>query len=163
MERTSFASFKQLSLKTGLQHELNSQQAAQTGGTLADPNGEWPSRKKELQHAASQQQPASDDKLLCRSGKARALDQNGTAKAIARTGLIRSPRKYKKIILNRENENRPFQFLFKGCNCRKKDSSGSRNLLICRNLLLGPYKNIGVCINDWIESKRGGYTAVDIK
>ncbi|KAI9055679.1 hypothetical protein LZ554_000622 [Drepanopeziza brunnea f. sp. 'monogermtubi'] len=43
------------------------------------------------------------------------------------------------------------------------ESGGSGNLLICRNNPMGRYINIGVCIDDWIENKSGGYAAVTIK
>lgn len=44
-------------------------------------------------------------------------------------------------------------------------SGGSGNLLICRNHILDPYRVIGVCIDDWIETKKEGqeYQKVTIK
>ncbi len=42
-------------------------------------------------------------------------------------------------------------------------TGGSGNLLICRNNPIGQHKIIGVCIDDWIESKRQEYTAVTIR
>jgi len=50
------------------------------------------------------------------------LKQRGLAKATAMTGIIGVPRKYMKIQLNQEN--RGFQFIFKGCNCGKEVKTG---------------------------------------
>jgi hypothetical protein len=38
------------------------------------------------------------------------------------------------------------------------ETGGSGNLLICRNNLMGQYKIIGVCIDEFIENKKGGHT-----
>jgi len=46
------------------------------------------------------------------------LKQKGRAKAFAMTGISGSPRSYMKISLNKEDD-KGFQFIFKGCNCGK--------------------------------------------
>jgi hypothetical protein len=37
-------------------------------------------------------------------------------------------------------------------------TGGSGNLLICRNHPMGQYKIIGVCIDEYIENKRGSHS-----
>ncbi|KAL5344506.1 hypothetical protein ACLOAV_010487 [Pseudogymnoascus australis] len=52
-------------------------------------------------------------------------DLNGSAKAIAMTGLEGTPQKYMRIVLNENNGAKgDFNFVFKGCNCGKEVKSG---------------------------------------
>jgi hypothetical protein len=65
---------------------------------------------------------AKSDRIMttdCFSGvvKMGRLNKKGLAKASAMTSIIGTPRKYMKITLRQEN--RGFQFVFKGCNCGK--------------------------------------------
>ena len=50
------------------------------------------------------------------------LKQKGQAKATAMIGIDGTPRKYMEILLSQEN--RGFQFVFKGCNCGKDVKTG---------------------------------------
>ncbi|CZR64380.1 uncharacterized protein PAC_14278 [Phialocephala subalpina] len=109
IERISFAFFKQLSIKTG--HAWTK---------LAISSGErgecdW------IPVVANHSKPLTTDCFAAVVNLGR-LKQNGQAKALAMSGINGVPRKYMKILLNQENKG--FQFVFKGCNCGKEVKTG---------------------------------------
>ncbi|OWP07446.1 hypothetical protein B2J93_4975 [Marssonina coronariae] len=112
MEKISFAFFRQLSTKTGLAWTKLAISSAERG------QYDWipmvPNNNKLL----------TTDCFAAVVNLGR-LKQKGMVKAVAMTGLIGGPKKYMKIVLNRENDNRAFQFFFRGCNGGKKVSTGT--------------------------------------
>jgi hypothetical protein len=109
IEMISFAFFKQLSIKTG--HAWTK---------LAISSGErgeydW------IPVVANHSKLLTTDCFAAVVNLGR-LKQKRLAKTTALTGIDGIPRKYMKILLNREN--RGFHFVFKGCNCGKAVKTG---------------------------------------
>lgn len=110
IEKISFAFFKQLSIKTGY--------AWTKLAISSGERGEWdwipmvPNNGKLL----------TTDVFAAVVRLGRLPKQRGLAKAPAMTGITGSPRKYMKIQLNQDD--RGFQFTFKGCNCGKEVKTG---------------------------------------
>lgn len=109
IDRISFNFFKQLSTKTG--HAWT--KLAISSGE----RGEWNWIPVVENHGVVM---TTD----CFSGVVNLgrLKSKGQAKATAMTGINGVPRKYMKILLSQEN--RGFQFIFKGCNCGKQVKTG---------------------------------------
>jgi hypothetical protein len=112
MEKISFAFFKQLSIKTG--------RAWTKLAISRGERGKWDWIPV----------VANYDTLMTTDCFAGVVNlgrlnhkQDGLAKATAMTGIDGVPRKYMRILL-RHQENRGFQFVFKGCNCGKKIKTG---------------------------------------
>jgi hypothetical protein len=105
----SFIFFKQLSLKTG-----------DAWTRLAISRGE----REEWDWIPMVANPPTVMSTDCFAGVVRLgrLKENGSAKAIANTGIDGSPKKYIKILLHEGNGD--FQLIFNGCNCGKSVKTG---------------------------------------
>jgi hypothetical protein len=113
MEKISFAFFKQLSLKTGYAWTKLAISSTARG------EYDW------IPMVANHDMLLTTDIFAAVANLGR-LNQKGLAKAIATTGIIGNPRKYMKVSLREANPvNGGFQFVFKGCNCGKKVSTGT--------------------------------------
>ncbi|KAI8627913.1 heterokaryon incompatibility protein-domain-containing protein [Xylariaceae sp. FL1651] len=124
LEKASFAFFKQLSNKTGYAYTK-----------LAIGNrerGEWdwiPMIENKNDANPKDGNKPNDIKTDIFAGVVNLgrLKPNGRAKRDALTGIVGVPRKYMEIHL--EQETMGFQFIFKGCNCGKKASMFSKELI----------------------------------
>ncbi|KAH6665819.1 heterokaryon incompatibility protein-domain-containing protein [Halenospora varia] len=114
MEKISFAFFKQLSIKTGYAWTKLAISSKERGEC------DW------IPVVANHSKLLTTDcfAAVVNLGKLKRRGVANLAKATAMTGLVGSPQKYMKILLNQEKENRNFQFVFRGCNCGKKVKTG---------------------------------------
>ena len=106
MEKISFSFFKQLSSKTG--------RAWTKLAISSGERGEW----EWIPVVGSYSGFTTADCFAGVVNLGRLGKEKGRAKVSAMTGLNGSPRKYMKVLLKQEE--RGFNFYFKGCNCGKK-------------------------------------------
>ncbi|CZT13120.1 uncharacterized protein RAG0_16705 [Rhynchosporium agropyri] len=109
IERISYAFFKQLSMRTGLAWKKLAISSGERGEC------DW------IPVVANHNNPMTTDCFAAVVNLGR-LKPKGLAKAFAVTGLLRTPKKYMRIVLN--NSDRGFNFIFRGCNPGKKVKTG---------------------------------------
>ncbi|KAF2277347.1 uncharacterized protein EI97DRAFT_432226 [Westerdykella ornata] len=114
MEKISFNFFRQLSVKTGFAWTKLAISSGERGEWDWIPMVENSSSIRTTDCFAG----------VVRLGRLKQKDEKGWARAQARTGIKGNPRKYMTIHVTRQSGPPGFQFIFKGCNCGKKVSTG---------------------------------------